>query len=92
MGDSFSLFIRPNGRIDAIVTDAVERLPLYERGAGMPRRASHVEPVAGAGWTADMAPVGGPVLGPFKHRSEALAAEHEWLLDRLREGRLFGSE
>lgn len=50
-------------------------------------RASHVEPTAdGTGWTADMAPVGGPVLtaddgGPFRTRAEALAAEHAWLLN-----------
>jgi len=31
------------------------------------------------GWTADMAPVGGPLLGPFKLRADALAAEREWL-------------
>ena len=30
-------------------------------------------------WTADMTPVGGPVLGPFDRRSEALEAEHAWL-------------
>lgn len=43
------------------------------------RRASHVEPCGGGGWAADMAPVGGPVLGPFARRDEALAAEREWL-------------
>jgi hypothetical protein len=43
------------------------------------RRASHVEPVDG-GWTADMAPVGGPVLGPFPRRDQALEAEVAWLL------------
>ena len=26
-----------------------------------------------------MASVGGPVLGPFPHRSEALTAERQWL-------------
>jgi hypothetical protein len=50
------------------------------------RRASHVEPVdlpgAGLGWQADMTPVNGPILGPFKSRQEALDAEHAWLLDR----------
>ena len=43
------------------------------------RRGSHVEPTADGKWTADLAPAGGPLLGPFNHRSEALAAEREWL-------------
>lgn len=46
-------------------------------------RASHVEPSADGGWTADMAPVGGPVLGPFPLRAQALSAEREWLRDNL---------
>ena len=47
-------------------------------GADQTVRASHVEP-CGQGWTADMSPVGGPVLGPFSRRSEALAAEVEYI-------------
>ena len=43
------------------------------------QRASHVEPDANGNWLADMAPVDGPVLGPFNRRSEALAAERDWL-------------
>lgn len=42
-------------------------------------RASAVEPNADGRWTADLAPVGGPVLGPFDTRGEALAAEVAWL-------------
>lgn len=42
-------------------------------------RASHVEPAPGGGWTADMAPVGGPVLGPFTTRAQALHEERQWL-------------
>jgi len=42
------------------------------------RRVSHVEP-AGRAWTADMSPVGGPVLGPFPLRQDALDAEVAWL-------------
>ena len=34
-------------------------------------------------WWADMSPVGGPSLGPYRHRSEALAAEVEWLEDNF---------
>jgi len=43
-------------------------------------RASHVEPDRDGLWWADMGPVSGPVLGPFKNRTEALGAEREWLL------------
>lgn len=52
-----------------------------------PARASHVEP-AGAGWSADMSPVGGPVLLaedglPFTTRASALEAERSWLEERV---------
>ena len=43
------------------------------------RRGSHVESTPDARWTADMSPVGGPVLGPFQRWSEAIAAERDWL-------------
>jgi hypothetical protein len=43
-------------------------------------RASHVEPDAEGNWWADMGPVDGPVLGPFRSRSEALGAERGWLM------------
>ncbi len=42
-------------------------------------RASHVEPDRHGGWLADLSPVSGPLLGPFPHRSDALAAETAWL-------------
>lgn len=43
------------------------------------RRGSHVEPRPDGQWTADLRPVGGPVLGPFLFRSQALGAEVRWL-------------
>ena len=43
------------------------------------RRGSDVEPTADGQWTADLSRVGGPLLGPFALRSEALAAEVTWL-------------
>ena len=43
------------------------------------RRAASVEPDPSGRWWADMKPVGGPLLGPFGRRSEALAAEVRWL-------------
>lgn len=65
-----------SGDATAIYDEAIE---LDELGEVRIERASHVEPTSDAEWTADMAPVGGPVLGPFARRSEALAAEVSWL-------------
>ncbi len=57
-----------------------EELDLREIGRLSITRASHVEPDAEGCWWADMGPVGGPMLGPFTSRSEALRAERGWLL------------
>lgn len=57
-----------------------ETLDLRALGRLTITRASHVEPDSDGNWWADMGPVGGPVLGPFKSRSEALAAERGWLV------------
>ena len=56
-----------------------EELDLRELGKLQITRASHVEPDRDGVWWADMGPVNGPVLGPFKNRTEALQAEREWL-------------
>lgn len=42
-------------------------------------RASHVEPDSQGRWWADLAPVNGPKLGPFRRRSDALDVEIAWL-------------
>ena len=60
-----------------------EARDLRERGKLQITRASHVEPDRDGFWWADMGPVGGPVLGPFKSRTEALGAEKEWLASQL---------
>jgi hypothetical protein len=57
-----------------------EALDLREIGKLQITRASHVEPDADGFWWADMGPSGGPVLGPYGSRSEALEAERGWLL------------
>lgn len=69
-----------NGTATTVYTEAV---PLTELGAVRCTRASHVEPTSDGQWTADMGPVGGPVLGPYTLRSEALAAEVAWLEEWL---------
>ena len=74
------LTVKPDGIIAAIHNDALA--DLYEEGKAEVKRASHVEPVNGGeqvNWVADMAPVGGPKLGPYRLRSEALGAETDWL-------------
>ena len=75
----FKLSISPTGNAVAIYDDRLAEF-FNELGTPKTRRASHVEPAAdGTGWTADMSPMGGPILGPFHLRSEALAAEITWL-------------
>ena len=59
-----------------------EALDLRALGKLQITRASHVEPDRDGNWWADMGPVGGPVLGPFGSRSEALQAEKRWLVGR----------
>ena len=60
-----------------------EALDLREIGKLQITRASHVEPDRDGFWWADMGPVGGPVLGPFRSRTEALQAERGWLAARM---------
>jgi hypothetical protein len=54
-----------------------ERLELSELGRLTIRRASRVEPTDNGQWTADLSPLGGPILGPFPLRSSALTAEED---------------
>ena len=70
------LRVNPDGRVCSPYTEAVDLAAL---GRCRIRRAGRVEPDAAGRWWADMAPVGGPKLGPFSHRSRALLAEVRWL-------------
>ena len=56
-----------------------EEIALDALGSLKIERASHIEPDDSGRWLADLLPVGGPVLGPFNRRSEALEAEVAWL-------------
>lgn len=49
-------------------------------------RASYVEPTSGNQWAADMRPIGGPTLGPFDRRTDALVAEIHWIEENILEG------
>lgn len=68
------LRVEPDGTLVTVYTEA---LPLDELGHATITRASHVEPTPEGTWTAEI--IGGPVLGPYAKRSEALAAEVAWL-------------
>lgn len=70
------LVIKPSGKILAIYDETIDLAAL---GTPVISRASHVEPDDKGRWIADLAPVGGPRLGPFPGRREALAAERRWL-------------
>ena len=74
------LFIAPDGAITAIYGETID---LQSLGITTITRASHVEPDENGLWFAQI--IDGPKLGPFVKRSEALAAEVDWLT----ENRLF---
>lgn len=66
-----------SSQVQAIYSDDAAEM-LESVGNVSIARASHVEPTQG-GWSADMSPVGGPVLGPFDRRGAAIDAEIAWL-------------
>jgi hypothetical protein len=70
------LIILPSGSVRCIYG---EEIALTALGSPVITRASHVEPDKQGGWLADLSPIGGPLLGPFRLRSDALAAEQAWL-------------
>ena len=72
------LVISKGGTVRCIYSDTI---PLFQLGKLSINRASHVEPNLAGQWVADLSPVGGPSLGPFPKRSDALAAEVRWLED-----------
>ena len=73
----YDILIAPDGTTRFIYDDVLK--PLLENGQAVIRRASHVEP-KGNLWGADMSPVGGPSLGFYRYKKDALEAEREWLV------------
>jgi hypothetical protein len=75
------LNIKPDGTAIAIYS---EEFDLNTLGKVEFRRASRVEPDGDPPmWYADMQLSGGPILGPFQTRSQALEAEVKWLKQKL---------
>ena len=74
------IFIGQDGLLKFIYDD--DLLPLLQLGTASVTRASHVEPSRNT-WSADLSPSGGPVLGPFARRADALQAEVTWLHDQF---------
>ena len=72
------ILVEPSGDVRCVYDEMIDLAVL---GSLTIDRGSHVEPTADGRWTADLAPAFGPVLGPFLNRSEALAAEGNWLLE-----------
>jgi hypothetical protein len=70
------LIIEPCGTTRCVYAEAID---LSTIGRLTISRGSYVEPDVTGLWFADLAPVGGPRLGPFPQRSAALTAEGEWL-------------
>lgn len=70
------IIIDPAGIGRCIYTESID---LKRIGELTITRGSHVEPDKQGLWFADLSPVGGPRLGPFLKRSDALTAEIDWL-------------
>lgn len=85
MHKQLSIRVGADGRMRFIHDDRLAGL--VRAGEGSIHRASRVEPGDPAlgqeplSWYVDLAAVGGPVLGPFGHRQQALDAEVRWLID-----------
>ena len=74
--DTMQLVVHPGGRVRCVYSETID---LSDLGSLSIRRGSHVEPNQEGHWMADLSPVGGPMLGPFTTRGEALRAEIAWL-------------
>lgn len=72
------IVIMPDGTIHFLYYDNLK--PLLKIGKSKVRRASNIDPTKdGQHWFVDLAPVGGPKLGPFDTRDIAIHEEVSWL-------------
>jgi hypothetical protein len=74
--DPVDIVIDKGGTVRMIYGESIDACAI---GRVEIHRGSHVEPTSEGQWTADLSPVGGPILGPYPLRSEALQAEVAWL-------------
>ena len=72
------LVVQPDGAVRCIYDEAIN---LSALGRVRIKRGSHVEPDVDGRWIADLAVSGGPRLGPYYRRSDALDAERRWLIE-----------
>lgn len=70
------LWIAPDGTLRGLYEELLDWRVL---GHLTITRVSHVEPRTDGTWEANLAPAGGPCLGPYPTRSAALTAERLWL-------------
>jgi hypothetical protein len=70
------IIIQPDGNPRCVYAEVID---IAQLGRVNIRRGSHVEPNDASQWIANLSPVGGPLLGPFALRSQALNAERHWL-------------
>ena len=56
-----------------LVASTSEAIPLHHLGSIKIRRGSHVEPVEGGKWIADMKPVDGPVARSLQHEVSGIS-------------------
>lgn len=75
------LVMSPDGTCQFLWDDSLAEL--LELGAASIRRVSAVEPTLQGLWMCDLRDVGGPLLGPFRLRGIALAAERDWLRGQM---------
>lgn len=78
-----NIYFRPDGSAQCLYG---ENIKLDTLGALNIKRASHVEPdpQTPGTWYADLSPVGGPKFSGFLSRADALAAEDNWLNNKMR--------
>ncbi len=82
--NSLQITVTKEGRLLFVWDDTLQ--PLLSLGRASIRRVSHVEPMSTNvpvdmvnRWSADLSPIGGPWLGPFDLREQALEAERDFL-------------
>lgn len=76
------LYFRPDGSVQCLYGETIQ---LTSLGRLDIKRASHVEPDQDnpGTWYIDLAPVGGPRVVGFASRAAALAAEENWLNQKM---------